>query len=130
MTDNRNDLAQIIRVQRVRVGLTQKELADASGVSPSHLGRIESGERFPSARTLCKIAKPLGTNEMQLFAFAGYLRPQPSVGSEALLGGLDPYVAKVLGQEPVGVQRSLIAILSILKSMASSAALTKPGPTP
>lgn len=113
------DLARVIKQQRAMMGLTMKELSDASGVSQSHLGRIERGERFPSGRTLTKIAKPLGTNEMQLFTFAGYLHPQPSVGSEALLGGgLDPYVAKVLGQEPVDVQRAVIVILTILKSLA------------
>jgi len=111
------DLARVIKQQRAMMGLTLEELSDASGVSPSHLGRIERGERFPSARILSKIAKPLGTSEVQLFASAGYMREKPSVGSEALLGGLDPYVAKVLEQEPVEVQRTVIAILTILKSL-------------
>ena len=95
-----------------------------SGVSSSHLGRIERGERFPSARILRKIAKPLGFEEDELFTLAGYLSSQPlgiaernpSYGGERL----DPYVASVLAREPVDVQRAVIGILTILKSIAKS----------
>ncbi len=118
MAEKRNDLGKIIKQQRVISGLTLHDVARASGVSPSHLGRIERGDRFPSARILGKIAKPLGFSEGELFAFAGYLSPQ--VESEAETGKLDPYVARVLSQEPVEVQRTVIAILSIFKSMAKS----------
>jgi len=91
-----------------------------SGVSSSHLGRIERGERFPSAHILRKIAKPLGFEEDKLFRLAGYLSPQPSttVESETQLGRLDPYVAAVLSQEPVETQRAVITLLTVLKSMA------------
>ncbi|GAI09680.1 unnamed protein product, partial [marine sediment metagenome] len=34
------------------------------------------------------------------------------------LGRLDPYVGRILSQEPVEVQRTVIGILSILKSIA------------
>jgi len=33
---------------------------------------------------------------------------------------LDPYVARVLSQEPIDVQRAVIGILTILKSIAKS----------
>ena len=93
-----------------------------SGVSSSHLGRIERGERFPSARILRKIAKPLGFEEDELFALAGYLSPQPPsiAGETPDYSGrrLDPYVASVLAREPVDVQRAVIGILTILKSIA------------
>ncbi len=121
---NRNHLGEIIRQQRVRVPLTQRELSSMSGVSPSHLGRIERGERFPSASVLRKIAKPLGFEEDELFTLAGYLSPlSPSVAESRVSyneRGLDPYVARVLAQEPVEVQRAVIGILTILKSLAKS----------
>ena len=102
--------------------MTLQELAARSRVSASHLGRTERGERFPSAHILQRIAKPLGFEEDELFTLAGYLSPQspmiaeksPTYGSERL----DPYVAKVLGQEPVEMQRAVIGILTILKSIA------------
>ena len=118
------NLGGIIKQQRVTMSLTLQELASRAGVSASHLGRIERGERFPSAHVLRKIAKPLGFEENELFALAGYLSPRaPSLGEESLPyggGRLDPYVAKVLSQEPVDVQRAIVGILSILKSIAKS----------
>jgi len=117
-------LGKIIKQRRVAVPLTLQELAALSGVSSSHLGRIERGERFPSARILRKIAKPLDFDEDELFTFAGYLSPQaPGVaeGSPEYSGGrLDPYVASLLAREPVDVQRAVIGFLTILKSIAKS----------
>ena len=120
-----NNLGRIIKQQRMTVPLTLQELATTSGVSSSHLGRIERGERFPSARILRKIAKPLGFDEDELFILAGFLSPQPSsVAEDRNLGyaakQLDPYVAKMLAEEPVEVQRTVIGILSIFKSVARS----------
>jgi len=122
--DYENDLGKVLRQQRASVPLTLGELSATSGVSPSHLGRIERGERFPSARILRKIAKPLGLEEDELFALAGYLSPpSPSIAERTpdYEGGqLDPYVARMLAREPVDVQRTVIGILSILKSIAGS----------
>ena len=117
------NLGRIIKQQRLMVPLTLQELAATSGVSPSHLGRVERGERFPSAQILRKIAKPLGFDEGELFTLAGYLSSRPSMIAErepAYSGkGLDPYVARLLAQESVEVQRTVIGILTILKSIAS-----------
>jgi len=115
-----NDLGRIIKQQRTRVPLTIRELAVKSGVSTSHLSRIERGERSPSANVLHRIAKPLGFDENELFMLAGYLSPRPGSTAEnpRACGGLDPYVARVLGQEPVDIQRTAIEILSILKRLA------------
>ena len=120
-----NHLGGILKQQRISLSLTLQELAARSGVSASHLGRIERGERFPSAHILQKIAKPLAFEEDELFTLAGYLSPQsptiaektPPYGSERL----DPYVARVLAQEPIEMQRAVIGILTILKSIAKGA---------
>jgi len=119
------DLGKILKQQRITVPLTLQELAATSGVSSSHLGRIERGERFPSARILRKIAKPLGFDEDELFTLAGFLSPQTSGVAEESSPGyttrqLDPYVARMLAEEPAEVQRAVIGILSILKSLARS----------
>ncbi len=50
-------LGKMVKQRRVGLGMTLCELADKSGVSGSHLGRIERGERFPSARALGLIAE-------------------------------------------------------------------------
>ncbi len=120
--DYSNHLGRIIKQQRISLPLTLQEIAAKSGVSASHLGRIERGERFPSAHILQRIAKPLGFEEDELFTLAGYLSPQSAMVAEKspIYGNerLDPYVARVLAQEPVEVQRAVIGILTILKSIA------------
>ena len=123
MVPNDNKLGKILKQQRVSIPLTLQELAATSGVSPSHLGRIERGERFPSAHILRRIAKPLGFDEDELFTLAGFLSPQtPGIAEERVSGygarHLDPYVAKMLAEEPVEVQRTVIGILTMLKSVA------------
>ena len=127
--NSRKNLGTILKQQRLRVMLTLRELTELSGVSSSHLGRIERGERFPSASILRRIAKPLGFEEDELFTLAGYLSPQPPSIAEAhpAYSGrqLDPYVSKVLAEEPVEVQRAVIGILSMLKSIAKSVARGK-----
>ena len=122
-----NDLGRILKQQRITVPLTLQELAAESSVSSSHLGRIERGERFPSARILRKIAKPLGFDEDELFTLAGFLSPQtPGIAEDSgtRYSGrqLDPYVARMLAEEPPEVQRSIIGILSLLKSIAKGMA--------
>ena len=123
MERNENNLGRILKQQRIAIPLTLQELATTSGVSSSHLGRIERGERFPSAHILRRIAKPLGFDEDELFTLAGFLSPQTSGVAEERSSGygsrhLDPYVAKLLGEESVEVQRAVIGILTLLKSIA------------
>jgi HTH-type transcriptional regulator, competence development regulator len=123
MDYNNNDLGKIIKQQRITVPLTLQELAAESSVSASHLGRIERGERFPSARILRKIAKPLGFDEDELFTLAGFLSPQTSGVAEESTSRyanrqLDPYVARMLSEETPETQRAVIGILSLLKSIA------------
>ncbi len=124
--NNRGNLGLLLKQQRLRIPLTLRELTESSGVSSSHLGRIERGERFPSASILRRIAKPLGFEEDELFTLAGYLSPTSPGVAEAhpAYSGrqLDPYVAKVLSEEPAEVQRAVIGILSMLKSIAKSLA--------
>jgi transcriptional regulator with XRE-family HTH domain len=123
MSDSNYDLGKILKQHRITVPLTLQELAAESKVSSSHLGRIERGERFPSARILRKIAKPLGFNEDELFTLAGFLSPQTSGVAEENSARynarqLDPYVARMLAEEPPEIQRAVIGILSLLKSIS------------
>lgn len=117
--NNEHHLGRIIKNQRVARRLTLRQLSEMSGVSSSHLGRVERGEHFPSARILQRIAKPLGFEETELFYQADLLSTKPPVAeSEPDVGKPDAYVARVLSEEPVEVQRTVIGILSVLKSIA------------
>ncbi|NQT31030.1 MAG: helix-turn-helix transcriptional regulator [Deltaproteobacteria bacterium] len=130
MEEARTNLGRILKQQRVSLPLTLRDLSSMAGVSASHLGRIERGERFPSGSVLRKIARPLGFEEDELFTLAGYLSPQQAGVAESRVeyggrGDLDPYVARVLAQEPVDVQRAVIGILSILNSIAKTSSREK-----
>lgn len=123
--DYRKNLGKVLKQKRLSASLTLYQLSEASGVSPSHLGRVEKGDRYPSADILQRIAKPLGFGEEEIFTLAGYLSPHLSDGpvkevsvENTPQNGLDPYVAKILGQEPVEIQHAVIGILTIMKSIA------------
>lgn len=60
-------LTQRIVKERKRLGLTQEELAAASGVERTHMGSIEQGRRRPTLTTLHKIAQALRMSLEQLF---------------------------------------------------------------
>jgi transcriptional regulator with XRE-family HTH domain len=129
MNGSRKNLGKILKQQRQSLNLTLYELAATSKVSPSYLGRIENGERFPSAEILKRIAHPLGFSEEELFALAGYLsNKEPSEDAPSVYQ-LDPYVERILSQEPVEIQRAALGILSILKSLSSGQNLAKTAPS-
>jgi transcriptional regulator with XRE-family HTH domain len=97
MEEARANLGRILKQQRVSLPLTLRELSSMSGVSASHLGRIERGERFPSGSVLRKIAGPLGFEEDELFTLAGYLSPQHPGLAESRQGRKEVLKALSLG---------------------------------
>lgn len=72
-------------------------------------------------------AKPLGLEEVELFTLAEYMSPKlhPDSGDVPRARSLDPYVAGVLSQEPAEIQRAVIVVLSVMKSMAKGMSLTE-----
>jgi len=120
-----NALGEMLKQRRVALSLTLREVARAAGISPSHLGRVEQGQRFPSGQILRRIAAPLRLDEKELFTLAGLLSPFQADDPESEAhpaSRLDPHVARLLAEEPPEVQRSVIGILSILHSLARSQA--------
>ncbi len=92
MNETQN-LGSLVKQQRKRTGLTLQALSAKSGVSTSHPGRIEQTQRYPPVDVLCKIAKPLGLEEQELFNLAGYLPSEhsrlPDQEKHKLLAELD-----------------------------------------
>ena len=68
-----NKLGTTLRRRRVLAGFTLRELSLKSGISSTHIGRIERGERFPSAHTLLRIAKSLDLANNELLTLVGFL---------------------------------------------------------
>ena len=49
-----------IQQRRKRLGITQEQLAEKTGVSTSFIGHIERGTQIPSVETLWKICRAIG----------------------------------------------------------------------
>ena len=58
---------EMIRARR-EAGLTQKELAERTGIQQSNISRIENGNGNPSLSTLNKLAQGLGKKLVISFA--------------------------------------------------------------
>jgi transcriptional regulator with XRE-family HTH domain len=57
-----------IRKRRLQLGLTQQDLAKASGISREHLAVLEAGKANPRIDTISKIANALGVSARYFFA--------------------------------------------------------------
>lgn len=57
----------LIKEKRVEKGLSQKELADMSGVPQQTISAIETGSRDPVAETLYLLAKALDTTMDEIY---------------------------------------------------------------
>jgi len=58
-----------IREVRENKNLSQEELAKLSGVSSSHIGFIENGERQPTLLVICKLARALNVDVADLYEY-------------------------------------------------------------
>jgi XRE family transcriptional regulator, regulator of sulfur utilization len=48
--------------RRLAAGMTQRDLADASGIDQAEISRIERGQANPTAQTLQALGSPLGVS--------------------------------------------------------------------
>jgi transcriptional regulator with XRE-family HTH domain len=85
-------VARIVELRAAR-GLKQKELAEALGLDPSSVSRIEKGERAVSVAELVQMADVLGVRVEELLAVpnqpSGVLLRAPAGASPALESSLD-----------------------------------------
>ncbi len=68
-----DNLGVILKKRRKEKGLKLREVSKLSGLGTAHIARIERGERFPTGRTLRKLAEPLGFSEFELCKLAGFI---------------------------------------------------------
>lgn len=59
-------LGKIVRVKRIQMNLTQRELAMCAKVDRNYIGMLERGERNPSYLSLLKIASGLNMSINEL----------------------------------------------------------------
>ena len=61
-------IGENVKALRQRKGLTQSQLASASGMQLTQVSRIENDDTDPKASTLNKIIKALNTSKNKLFS--------------------------------------------------------------
>ena len=64
---------------RIRQGLTQRQIADATGISQSLLSKYENGERTPTCGNLIALAKFLDTSTDYLLGLTFEKTPYPKI---------------------------------------------------
>lgn len=69
MNDWKKVIAKRLRVMRAERGMTQEELAAASGVSVDSIGSYERAASAPLLETTCKLAEALGCTPNDLCGF-------------------------------------------------------------
>ena len=71
---------------RLEKGMTQAELAKASGIDQRVISRVETGETLPTVRTLGKIAQGLGDNLVIAFVPKHQVDEEPFFDEELMEG--------------------------------------------
>jgi transcriptional regulator with XRE-family HTH domain len=61
------NLGENLRAARTKLGLTQEEVAERSGVQAGEVSRIERGKRDPQASTIEKLAAAVEVPPGRLF---------------------------------------------------------------
>lgn len=70
-------LADALRRHRHRAGLTVRELAAKSGLTPATVSRLETGHiESPRPEHLQRLARALDVDIEEFYALAGYLMPE------------------------------------------------------
>jgi len=82
MADVRVLLAKNIKRFREISGLSQMNLAEKAGCSPTLIGKIETMKRFPSADSLNRLADALKITPADLFASANNSETAKSMASQ------------------------------------------------
>src|ERR1700722_9516215 len=71
-----SSLAESLREERTRAGLTLEQLAQRADLSTAHLSRLESGDRQPSVAALISLSRALGVSMSTLL---GERRGTPAI---------------------------------------------------
>jgi transcriptional regulator with XRE-family HTH domain len=91
VTRSLQQLGHLLKSERERAGLTVRQLAEAAGLVPSTVSRLETSFiATPRPDHLQKLAQALGIDVEELYAAAGYL-------TEGALPELKPYLRAKYG---------------------------------
>ena len=96
MANIREILAQNLKENRRKLGITQPMLAERAGLSTHYLGMIEIGRNFPTADVLERLAEALGINSNELFSVA--VSPERAIEElqQAVVKNIEQVVAEAI----------------------------------
>jgi transcriptional regulator with XRE-family HTH domain len=80
MTNLRDILANNLKENRRKCGLSQVKLAEKAGISTQYIAMIELSKQFPTPEVLEQVATALGIETYELF----YVPPSPESSMERL----------------------------------------------
>jgi transcriptional regulator with XRE-family HTH domain len=79
------EFGKYLKMNRIKRGLSIRELAKRSGLSHSYLSLVENEKRgIPNPEQLLKIAPHLGINYMELMRAAGYVMEDVEFNNEEI----------------------------------------------
>ena len=111
-------LAERLRTLRKARGWTQHDLSRASGLTRSHISRLERGDiQLPSSDRLRQLALALGTSLDDLLEAAGY---RDAAADTADLPDLSSYLRRKYGLDDPRLIESVGLILDHLRSAHSA----------
>jgi transcriptional regulator with XRE-family HTH domain len=93
MANIKEILAQNLKKNRRRLGITQPELAEKAGLSTHYLGMIEIARNFPTADVLERLATALGIKSNELFSVADSPEMAMEQVQQAILDSFDKKLA-------------------------------------
>jgi len=105
MANVREILAQNLKENRRRLGITQGELAERADLSTHYLAMIETARKFPTADVLDRLAAALGIKTHELFSVD--VSPERAMKQleQAILENLDTAMENAL-DKAIGKRRA------------------------
>jgi transcriptional regulator with XRE-family HTH domain len=96
MANIKEILANNLKKNRRRLGITQPELAERAGLSTHYLGMIEIARNFPTADVLERLAEALGIKSNELFSVSDSPERAMEQLQQAILDNMDQAMERAL----------------------------------
>ena len=94
----REVLAQNMKIQRQKLGITQFELAERANTSINHIGMIEQKRKFPTPEMLERIAAALEIESAELFISSASPQAELRKLHMEILANLDRAIGEAIGK--------------------------------
>ena len=98
MANIREILAQNIKIQRQKLGITQPELAERANISTNFIGMIEQKRKFPAPEMLERIAAALEIETFELFTTSSSPQAELKKLHTEILSDLDRVISEAVGK--------------------------------